>query len=246
LTDVVALLFLPPAGPMLLLALGFILQRRRKRLGLALAMLGFAALWLSSLGVVGTSMLRLLEPPPATGADLKQAAAIVVLGAGRLHDSPEYAEDVPSTEALARLRYAARLARNTGLPLLVSGGKPYGGSLSEGEAMARILKLDFGASARWIEDQSATTAQNAARSFAILQPEGRTRIVLVTSAWHMPRASRTFSKAGFEVIPAPTSYVSRRDSRLTDWLPSAEGLYATRVALWELLGMVWYRLRGAA
>jgi len=246
LTDVVALLFLPPAGPMLLLALGFILQRRRKRLGLALAMLGFAALWLSSLGVVGTSMLRLLEPPPASLAALKSATAIVVLGAGRVHNSPDYADDVPGAEALVRLRYAARLARGTGLPVLLSGGKPYGGRLSEGETMARVLKLDFNVAARWVENQSTTTAESAMRAHAMLQPEGRTRIALVTSAWHMPRASRAFGKAGFEVVPAPTGYVSRRDSKLTDWLPSAEGLYATRVALWELLGMVWYRLKGSA
>jgi uncharacterized SAM-binding protein YcdF (DUF218 family) len=112
--------------------------------------------------------------------------------------------------------------------------------------MARVLQQDFNTPVKWIEDRSTTTAENAARSFAILQPTGHTRIALVTSASHMPRAERAFRKAGFDVIPAPTAYSSRRESKLADWLPSAEGLYATRVALWELLGMMWYQLKGAA
>jgi uncharacterized SAM-binding protein YcdF (DUF218 family) len=243
-TDPLALLLLPPAGPLLLLALGAILAQRRKVIGITLALLGFAALWLSSLEGVGNSLLRRLEPPPVSKAALANATAIVVLGAMRIHASPEYGEDTAGTQALARLRYAARLARTTGLPILVSGGKPYGGSLPEGEVMARVLLQDFNTPVKWIEDRSTTTAENAAQSFAILQPLGHTRIALVTSAWHMPRAERTFRKAGFDVVPAPTAYISRRESKLTDWLPSAEGLYATRVSLWELLGMVWYKLRG--
>jgi uncharacterized SAM-binding protein YcdF (DUF218 family) len=245
-TDVVALLLLPPAGPLLLLIFGAVLRRRRKRLGLTIGLLGFMALWLSSLEVAGNSLIRMLEPPPASESELASAAAIVVLGGGRIHDSPEYGEDTVGAQALARLRYSARLARATGLPILVTGGKPYGGSLPEGEAMARTLKQDFNTPATWIEDRSNTTAENAARSFAILQPEGRTRIALVTSAWHMPRARQTFSKAGFDVVAAPTGYTSRRSPNVTDWLPSAEGLYATHVALRELLGTAWYRLTGAA
>jgi uncharacterized SAM-binding protein YcdF (DUF218 family) len=236
---------LPPAGPLLALALGALLAwRRRKRLGLTLGVLGFVALWLSSLEGVGNSLVRMLEPPPAAEAELAGASAIVVLGADRIHESPEYGEDTVGSRALPRLRYAARLARATGLPILVTGGKPYGGSLSEGEAMARVLKQDFNTPATWIEDKSNTTAENAALSFAILQPAGRTRIALVTSAWHMPRARYAFSRAGFDVIAAPTAYTSRRKPKPMDWLPSAEGLYATRVALWEILGMAWYELRG--
>jgi len=245
-TDPVALLLLPPAGPLLALALGAILRRRQKRLGLTIGVLGFMALWVSSLEVVGNSLIRTLEPPPASESELANAAAIVVLGATRIHASPEYGEDTVGSQSLARLRYAARLARATSLPILVTGGKPYGGTLPEGEAMARTLKQDFNTPARWIEDRSTTTAENASLSFAILQPEGRTRIALVTSAWHIPRARVAFGKTGFDVIAAPTAYTSRRNPNVTDWLPSAEGLYVTRVALWEFLGMAWYRLSGTA
>jgi uncharacterized SAM-binding protein YcdF (DUF218 family) len=111
--------------------------------------------------------------------------------------------------------------------------------------MAAALEEDFRTPARWIEEQSNTTAENAARAFAILRPEGRVRIALVTSAWHMRRAELAFRKAGFDVVPAPTGYSSRAEARFLDWIPSASGLYATRTALWEWLGMAWYRLTGA-
>jgi uncharacterized SAM-binding protein YcdF (DUF218 family) len=247
LTDAIGSLILPPGAPLLLIALGALLAwRRRLRAGAALGALGFAILWLACLGVVGTSLVRMLEPPPAAQAAFQGARAIVVLGARRIQDSPEYAEDVVGPEGLARLRLGARLARQTGLPLLVAGGKPYGGRLSEGGTLARALEEDFRTPARWVEGESRTTAENAAQAFAILQPEARTRVILVTSASHMRRAELTFRKAGFEVVAAPTAFASRGETHLADWLPSAGGLAATRTALWEILGIAWYRLRGFA
>ena len=246
-TDAIAALLLPPAAPLLLVAIGAVLAwRRRMRAGAALAALGAVLLWLACLPVVGVSLVRLLEPPPASEASLAGAQAIVVLGAGRIEASPEYQADVANGEALGRLRYAARLVRKTGLPVLVSGGKPYGGLLSEGATMAHVLEEDFRVPVRWIEGDSHTTAQNAAMAFALLQPEGRTRIALVTSATHMRRAELAFRKAGFDVAPAPSVYASRGEPRLIDWLPSSGGLAATRAALWEMLGTAWYRLKGAA
>lgn len=203
LTDVIAFLLLPPASPLLIAIAGLLLLRRRPRFGVAAVAFGLAALWLSSLGIVGKSLLRLLEPS---------------------------------------LRYAARLARETRLPSLLSGGNPYG-EFPEAEAMARTMKADFGVEARWIEKSSATTAENAARTFAMLAQARITRIALVTTAWHMPRARRAFAAAGFDVVPAPTSYVSRSSVRPIDLLPSVYGLAQTRIAMWELLGSAWYSFR---
>jgi uncharacterized SAM-binding protein YcdF (DUF218 family) len=247
LTDVLALLILPPCGPLLLLASAALLAWRRRRVaGVVLGVFAFLALWLSSLGVLGQHLLRSLEPPPAAESALATTKAVVVLGASRVQGSPEYAEDIVNGEGLVRLRYAARLARRLDLPILVTGGMPYGGKQSEGRAMARALETDFRTPARWIEEQSSTTAENASRGYALLGAEGRTRIALVTSAWHMRRAELAFSRAGFEVVPAPTGYASRQATSALDWIPSSGGLSATRAALWELLGIAWYRLRGTA
>ena len=192
-------------------------------------------LWIFSTGAVGNALLRNLEAPPLVAEALPRAQAIVVLGGGLIPQSPEYGEDVVGADTLARLRYAATLSRKSGLPVLVSGGRPYG-SRPEADAMAEVLS-EMGIQAKWKEAGSTTTAENAARSFAIL---GSRRIALVTSAWHMRRAQRAFAKAGFEVIAAPTSYVTRASYRAVDFLPSTSGMAQTRLGLWELMGMLWY------
>lgn len=244
-TDLVAALILPPTGPLLVIAAALmLLARGRKLVGLALAWTGVALAWITSAEIAGSLLVRALEPPPADAAQIAKGQAIVVLGGGRVIDSPEYREDVASRETLMRLRYAAQLARSSALPVLVAGGRPYGGTLTEGEAMRRALEAGFNVPARWVESVSRTTAENARGAYALLAPENRTRIVLVTSAVHMPRAERAFRKAGFEVIAAPSDYVSRRPVAAIDFLPSGSGLRHTREALWEWLGMLWYRARG--
>jgi len=246
-TDIVAMVLMPPANLFIAIAIGIILYRRgRKRLGLIIAVPMSVVLYVVSLPVTGYTLTWGLQAPPVTFEELAKAkaTAIVVLGAGRIVGSPEYNEDIVSGEGLNRLRYGTRIARATGLPILVCGGMPYGGTLSEGETMARALRIDFGLPARWVEEKSETTAQNAVESYAILKPAGHTRIVLVTNAQHMRRAQLAFTKAGFEVVPAPTSFIGRGTIQFIDFVPNTNGLGLTRVALWEYLGMVWYRLRG--
>jgi len=242
LTDIIANLILPPAGPLLIAVAGLILARRRRHLGVALGAFGIVLLWVLSLPIVGSSLLRPLEPPPVVRNDLAGAEAIVVLGGGAIDFSPEYAGPVVVYQSWTRLRYGAHLARQTGLPILLTAGNPYG-KVAEAEVMASVLKTDYGLEARWVEKASLTTAENAARSFALLAPERKTRIALVTTAWHMPRAKRAFEAAGFTVVPAATGYISRDGVRPLDLVPTASGLSQTRTALWELLGSLWYALK---
>jgi hypothetical protein len=160
---------------------------------------------------------------------------------------PEYGgRDIPDYVALARARYAAKLQRETGLPLLVSGGRRTDGpdeSLANG--MARALQEDFATPVRWVEDNSANTAENAAFSAQILKHAGMRRILLVTDAMHMRRARVAFAREGLEVIGAPTMFFSRDRWSLLDFLPGAEGLRRSRYAMYEWLGMAWYGLQYA-
>ncbi len=73
-TDVVANLILPPAGPLLIAIAGLILARRHRRLGIAVGAFGIVLLWIPSLPVVGALLLRPLEPPPS-------APLLVLIGA---------------------------------------------------------------------------------------------------------------------------------------------------------------------
>lgn len=180
--------------------------------------------------------------PPLVSARAADAQAIVVLGAGRIRNAPEYGmQDIPGPGALQRLRYAATLQRETGLPLLVTGGSPDGSSESEAAIMARVLEHDFSVPVKWQEELSNNTAENAQFSSRILRAAGIHRILLVTDAMHMPRAKRVFEQAGLDAVPAPTIFISAGPRTFDDFLPN--GLRDASYALHEWLGLAWYSVR---
>ncbi|QKT04948.1 YdcF family protein [Ectothiorhodospiraceae bacterium 2226] len=237
---------LPPGGPLLLALIGLLALRRRPRLGGALLLTGWFALYLLSLPLVAQALAARLETAPAVSAQAARASdagAVVVLGGGRYVDAPEYGADTLSRWPLERVRYAAHLARATGLPVLVSGGAPFGGE-PEADLMAAVLQ-EFGVSARWLERDSRTTWENGTYSASLLAPHGIEHVLLVTSAWHMPRAQRAFERAGLTVVAAPTGYTRLRHParRGEDFLPSAEALDISRRVLREELGALVYRFR---
>lgn len=250
-------LILPPASLFLVIAIGLAMWRRWPRAGRIVAGGGLAALaLLSTIGGAALFVAPLermavpLRVPERSGAQ-----AIVVLAAGRLRHAPEYGNrDIPDYYALARLRYAAHLQRRTGLPLLVSGGNGASGvdpavgdrAYTKADAMAAALREDFGVPVKWIEPHSRDTGENASDSAALLLPAGARRILLVTDAMHMPRAQAAFARAGFDVVEAPTMFFSGGEPLEIDaWLPSAEGMRRSWYAIYEWLGIAWYRLRAA-
>ncbi|MEI7611696.1 MAG: YdcF family protein [Betaproteobacteria bacterium] len=240
-TNLLAAMLLPPLNSLLLVVAGGWFWNRRPFLARTLAGSGALLLWVLALPVVSGAMLRSLEGEPVSPADFKKAQAIVVLGAGRYSDAPEYGGDTVGEATLLRLRYAAKLHRESGLPLLVTGGKPDGGQLSEAEVMRRVLESEFGIPVRWIEDASNNTRESAQYSAKIFESEGVSTVILVTHAWHMPRALQSFAETGLSALPAPTIF-HRNSTSLLDFLPSGYG--DSRIAMHEWIGLVWYRLRG--
>ena len=229
-------LALPPAGPLLLSTLGLLLMRRWPRFGKTLAWSGLALLWLLATPAVTKPMLAAIENvPPLDPAQAKSAQAIVVLGGGSYFAAPEYGGDTVSRWSLERLRYAARLQRETGLPLLVTGGAPLGG-VPEGRSMKETLERDFGVKVRWVEDRSADTRGNARYSAPLLHKAGVRRVLLVTHAWHMRRAQGEFAAENMTTIAAPTAYETTGPLTALDLLPGPGGLWAGRIALHEWLG----------
>lgn len=241
-------LVLPPGACVLLLltALGAVALGRR-RAGWALATLATALLWVSATPFVAATLLGSLErePVPAPAAPPR---AIVVLGGGSYFDAPEYGGHTVGSLTLERLRYGARLARESGLPVLVTGGDPLGGGGSEAAQMKAVLEQEFGVAVKWAETASRTTRENATATAALLRAEGIASVRLVTHAWHMPRARRVFEAAGLQVHAAPTVFTQPLPEQASalQWLPDVEALRGTRIALHEWLGRAWYRLQSAA
>jgi uncharacterized SAM-binding protein YcdF (DUF218 family) len=174
----------------------------------------------------------------------QNADAIVILGGGTYFHAPEYAgQDTIGDAALVRLRYGAKLQRETGKPILATGGKPLGNSSSEAQQMRMSLEQDFRVPVHWTEDESDNTFENAHHSFRILQQAGIRKIYLVTHAWHMLRAAEVFRHAGFEVIEAPTAFTTRYRTDLLTFLPQARSLYDSKIFIHEVIGLLWYQVK---
>lgn len=251
-------LLLPPGLHLLLLVLGIVLVwRGLRRSGLTVLIAATLTLYLMATGAVAQKLAGWLERFPAIPAaqlnagqlaQLRQAQAIVVLGGGRRR-APDIDGGVTlSDAALERVRHAAMLARATGLPVLVSGGRGAepAGQAPEAVLMARVLHDEFGISVRWQENDSRTTQQNAANSARLLQTDnGIFRIILVTQAHHMLRAVREFHHAGFSVLPAPAAPFSLlHPAGFFAWLPDMRCYrYSTQV-LHEGLGLLAQWLAG--
>jgi uncharacterized SAM-binding protein YcdF (DUF218 family) len=250
-------LILPPANLFLLIFIGLAIWRRWPLAGRVVAGTGFAALAFLSTTAGASFFVAPLErmTTPLQAPERAGAQAIVVLAAGRLRQAPEYGgQDIPDYVALARLRYAAHLQRRTGLPVLVSGGlgakAGRSGAVEDvpplAESMAVALREDFGVPVRWLEARSRDTFENAAFSAAMLRPDGVKRILLVTDAMHMPRSRAVFERAGIEVVEAPTAFFGKQPQSLASWTSSAEGMRRSWYAVYELIGLAWYKVRLSA
>ncbi|WP_265945795.1 YdcF family protein [Dechloromonas sp. A34] len=240
-------LLLPPTNGLLFLALAAICRRRRW--AFAVAIIGGGLLLAQSLPPVAGLLIAPLEQRAGPAmTDPQGARAIVVLGSGLNLDAEEYGGDTVTDRSLIRLRYGATLAERHHLPVLVTGGRPFNASRSEAEVIGDILEREFKVAVRWRETESEDTADNAAFSAKILRDAGIRRVVLVTQAFHMPRAQRLFEAAGLEVVPAPTELAKRREQpwRVLDWLPQARALQTSYYALHEWLGLAWLELQRLA
>lgn len=247
-------LALPPGCFLVLFIAGWLLAKRRPRLGRSFLWALLAMVYLATTPFLAGELMAPLQPyePIDLAKPDPDIDAIVVLGAGVYSSAPEYwrpgalpfGVDVADALSLQRLEYAAYLARATGKPILLSGGTtgPSAGR-TVAEAMRMTLERDFGVTARWLEQRSTTTMSNAEYSAQVLGAEGIKKVYVVTHAWHMRRAMIAFESAGIEAVPAPTCFISRSEGLWRDFMPSAQALLTTYYAVHEWLGIAWYRLR---
>jgi len=238
----VKILVLPPNGPLLLVFAGLITWQRHPRAGRRMAWSGAVLLLLLSMPIVSAALIAAMDRTPLL--DLSKptgAQAIVVLGGGVRPYAAEYAGATLSGITLERVRYAARVARATGLPVLVSGGG-LGGTPPEALLMRNALVTEFNVPVRWIEPRSRNTHENAVSSAAILRANGVRRVILVGHAFDFPRTRREFEAAGIDVVPAPIGVVSDAPLSVADFLPGMAGLQRSYYATYELLANAFYFL----
>jgi uncharacterized SAM-binding protein YcdF (DUF218 family) len=211
-----------------------------RRTCLALVMTAVTVVYLSSIAPVGDLLLGSLEgihgPLPERGPT-SQVQHIVVLGSGYRPVAGRPITGALDDDGLVRVVEGVRLLRSLRASnIVLSGGSRDGAPPAVGYAiLARALGVDEASIS--ILDQPTNTAEEARAVAAAL---GSTPFVLVTSAYHMPRAMRLMRQAGAQPIPAPTGQrVARSEEWSLDrWLPSSRALRNTERALHEYVGML--------
>jgi uncharacterized SAM-binding protein YcdF (DUF218 family) len=219
--------------------------------------LALIILLVSSNGWVSNSLVQSLEWQHIPKGILPTADAIVVLGGATKSAFPPR-PGVDLSEEGDRIFYGAQLYREGKAPFVIaSGGRiAWRGSGSpESADMAEILKtLGVPDSAILQDPTSLNTYQNAVNVKKILTEREFRRVLLVTSAMHMPRSLRIFQRQGIEAIPAPTDFLvtqhnldelsNSSQSTVLTLIPDTNHLDMTTRALKEYLGTLIYRLRG--
>jgi len=248
-----------PLGLACLLLLAATVLRRQRSWTTAAVSLALLILFVGGNRYVAMTLAKSLEWQYLPSAEIPAAEAIVVLGGGT--ESADYPRTMVEVNAAGdRVLYAASLYKDGKAPnILLSGGKIDWLDPSEdaqADEMASLLDLvDIPRQALWLQSQSRNTAEDAAFSADLLKEHGVTRILLVTSAMHMPRSVALFEKQGLEVIPAPTDFGVTQQRWQTFWqrnfgsvilnqLPNASRLNMTTNALKEYIGMLVYSLQG--
>ena len=220
---------------------------KRRRLALICGVVSIAILWIFSCAVTTRIIGRLLERgydrDGVAHGDVSWAPegdAIVVLGGG-LGDHVKCG----GCEMFAgadRVWTGAKLYKAGKAKKIICTG-------SEIEQATLPLLLDFGVPREavvWYDDARNTEEEARVMAKTLGADGKKSKILLVTSAWHMNRAKFLFEKAGVDVVPCPgdfeMSYVSERPCSVKDFIPDAMALVQNSAAVREWVGIWAYRV----
>lgn len=232
-----------PLASSCLFALAAFFSRRHgwKRASVALMTIASTVAYVGSMSVVGDALLRPLEqryPPLLPGSSLANVEYVIVLGSGYKPRDAIPVTGAIDEDGLARIVEGIRLSRRLGsVRLVVSGGAPAGETPSAIGYAQLASDLGVDVNSLIVLDTPRDTAEEA-RAAARLT--GGRPFILVTSAYHMPRAMRLMANVGLHPIPAPTGQCIEAwpDRNWRHLIPTGSGLRKTERALHEYLGFI--------
>jgi uncharacterized SAM-binding protein YcdF (DUF218 family) len=257
LSKLLPLLFYPLGFTCISLFVALITFRKKPRISAFCIALSLLLLLVTSNGWIPRFFARSLEWQNLSTTELPTADAMIVLGGATKSAFPPR-PGVDLAEQGDRIIYAAQLYRQKKAPLIIlSGGRVdwRGSGAPESTDMATILtSLGIPKQAIIEEPDSLNTYQNAVNVSKIIEKRDIKKVLLITSALHMPRSLMIFKKQGMDVIPAPTDFLvsegemqelgSTPKAAILNLIPSTDNLHQFTVTLKEYVGILIYRLRG--
>ncbi|WEX08871.1 YdcF family protein [Chelativorans sp. AA-79] len=233
-------------GLLALIGLLLFVLRRRKAAGLFLAAAAVLLLAVGWLPIGSAALIALEERFPPTRPP-RDVTGLVVLGGEIDTDISTDRRTIALTDAGERLTKAAEISRaHPDARIVLSGG--IADLVPAHEAtearLARDLLVDIGIPEQRIdlEERSRNTCENAVQSKAVANPQPGDSWLLITSAFHMPRAVACFRAAGFPITPYPVDYLTRPSDVQRPAPSIAVGLYLADLAAHEWIGLAAYHL----
>ena len=238
-------------GNLLLLCLlaGMLLLLRGRRRGELLVVLGAIGLLLLAVAPIGPAMMLLLEqrfPRPPVLPD-RIDGILVLGGAVDPRISASYGETV-FNGSIGRVLAGVALARHhpeAKLALVGGEGELLPVGFAEARATQSFVREEGIPAARIVlEEHSRSTRENAVFAKELIRPAAGQHWVLVTSAYHMPRAVASFRAVDWPVIPYPVDFKVDPKTGLRANFNLLDGLGTSTLAGKEWAGLVGYRLLG--
>jgi len=238
---ILPLIFSPLMLVIGLIVLGIIFNLRK------FSLFGIIVLILSSLPIISNKFIAYLEKDyqPIEIADVENVDAIVVLSGMIRVIGDEENLKYEFTDSVDRFFAGLDLFNNNKSPILIltRGKMPWSLGIAEGEYL-KELAIKYGVSEENIilTDEVQNTDQEAKAIKEILTEDAK--IILVTSAFHMPRAEKVFKAANINLIPFPVDFQnSKSKTTMMDFIPSAGSLFDTSHFVREMIGRLYYNLK---
>ncbi|KRO63338.1 MAG: hypothetical protein ABS03_00065 [Pelagibacteraceae bacterium BACL5 MAG-120820-bin39] len=211
------------------------------------SLIGVIVLILSSLPIISNKFIAYLEKDyqPIEIAEIENVDAIVVLSGMIRVIGDEENLKYEFTDSVDRFFAGLDLFNNNKSPILIltRGKMPWSIGIAEGEYL-KELAIKYGVSEENIilTDEVQNTDQEAKAIKEILTEDAK--IILVTSAFHMPRAEKVFKAANINLIPYPVDFQnSKSKTTMMDFIPSAGSLFDTSHFVREMIGRLYYNLK---
>lgn len=245
-----AWLVLEPSNLLVFLVLaGAVLAFTRAwRFGRTLVLAGALGLLIVGFSPLGTALLRPLEKAFPPVDDAGPVDGIVILGGALVADVSLARGQLSLNEAGERLTVLVDLARRYPAARIVftgGAGDFTGAAISEADAVEKVIGQILPGRAIQYERLSRNTRENAVNAHRLVRPAPGQRWLLVTSAWHMPRAYGLFRKAGWDAVPYPVDFrTAGTGDDLRPFNAISLGLRRTDVAAKEWAGLLFARFAG--
>jgi uncharacterized SAM-binding protein YcdF (DUF218 family) len=230
-----------------LLLFGAALFAKRRRAPGAVLIAFCAAWWLMDWTATPSRLLASLEEPYIGTGQAPAVDAIIVLGGGVALSSNDFA-GLDFGIATDRILTGVDLARRgLGKTLVLGGSATLKPKVAPEPGLLRDWIVAWNLADVPLTDLGScrNTRDEAIRAAELAREQGWSRVLLVTSAWHMKRSEAAFQKAGLDIIPVGCDFMGTAALRRSgSWMPQSQSMILLQLWLHEIVGFWYYRIRG--